>query len=122
MSSTSEHAIVYFDSKTITWIGNRSEDPSLNKSDDANNILQGSDLSLLDILSSLQKDENSFNIMRAHSISTSTAGLINTSGNITFVGKTQTSIGSTLDDFWKQRLNLEVLTVILKISFVLTLY
>ena len=98
VSSTSEYAIVYFDSKTITWIGNRSEDHSLNKSDDANNILQGSDLSLLDILSSLQKDENSFNIMRAHSISTSTAGLINTLGNITFVGKTQTSIGSTLDD------------------------
>ena len=58
VSSTSEHAIDYFDSKNITGIHNMSEDPSLNRSDDANNILQNSDLSLLDILSSLQKDES----------------------------------------------------------------
>ena len=46
VSSTFEHAIVNFDSKNITLIGNRSEDPSLNKSDNANDILQDFDLSL----------------------------------------------------------------------------
>ena len=55
MSSTSEHTIVYFASKNITLICNRSEDPSLNKSDNANDILQDFDLSALDILSSLKK-------------------------------------------------------------------
>lgn len=58
--STSEHAIDFFDSKNITRIDNRSEDASLNKSDDANNIFHKPDLSLLDILSSLQKDESFF--------------------------------------------------------------
>ena len=54
--------------------------------------------SLLDIFSSLQKDESSSDIMSPPSTSTSTAELINTSGNITIVGNTQTYIGSTLDD------------------------
>ena len=40
ISSTSEDAMDYFDSKNITGIGNRSDDASLNKSDDPNNILQ----------------------------------------------------------------------------------
>ena len=64
--------------------------------DDAN-ILQDSDLSLLDILSSLQKGESSSDIM-SPSISISTAGLINTSGNITIAGSTQTSVVRTSDD------------------------
>ena len=55
VSSTYEHAIDYFDSRNITRIDNRSENASLNKSDDANNILQDSDFSLLDIFSSLQR-------------------------------------------------------------------
>ena len=40
VSSTSEDAMDYFDSKNITGIDNWSDDASLNKSDDANNILQ----------------------------------------------------------------------------------
>ena len=54
--------------------------------------------SLLDIFRSLQKDESSSDIMSPPSKSTSIAELINTSGNITIVGNTQTYIGSTLDD------------------------
>ena len=54
--------------------------------------------SLLDIFSSLQKDESSSDIMSPPSTSISTAELINTLGNITIVGNTQTYIGSTLDD------------------------
>ena len=64
--------------------------------DDAN-ILQDSDLSLLDILSSLQKGESSSDIM-SPSISISTAGLINTSGNINIAGSTQRSVVRTSDD------------------------
>ena len=83
--------IYVFDIKNITGIDNRSEDASLNKSNDVYNILQDSDLSLL-ILSLLQKEERFSDIMGPPSISTSTAGLINTSGNITIVGNTQTYI------------------------------
>ena len=96
VSSTSEHAIVYFDSKNITWIGNRSEDPSLDKSDDANNISHGSDLYLLNIYIAHCRKMKTLLILWV--LIPSTAGLINTSGNIIFVGKTQTSIGSTVDD------------------------
>ena len=98
VSSTSEHTINYFDSKNITGIDNRFEDVSLNKRDDANNISQDSGLSLLDILSSMQKGEGTSNIMSPPSMSTSTAGLINTSDNITIVGSTQTFVGRTSDD------------------------
>ena len=96
--STSEHAIDFFDSKNITGIDNRSEDASLNKSDDANNILQDSDLYLLDMISSLHKVESSSDIMSPPSMSASTAGLINTLRNIAMVGSTQTSIGRSSDD------------------------
>ena len=100
VSSTSEHviAIDFFDSKNITGIDNRSEDTSLNKSDDASDILQDSDLCLLDILSSLHKGESSSDIMSPPSMSTSTAGIINTSGNLTMVASTQKSVGDTSDN------------------------
>ena len=100
VSSTSEHviAIDFFDSKNITGIDNRSEDTSLNKSDDASDILQDYDLCLLDILSSLHKGESSSDIMSPPSMSTSTAGIINTSGNLTMVASTQKSVGGTSDN------------------------
>ena len=98
VSSTSEHAIDSVDSKNITGIDNKSEYSSLDKSDDANNVLQDPDLSFLDILTSLHKCGSSSNIMSPPSMSASTAGLINTSGNMTMVGSTQTSVGRTLDD------------------------
>ena len=62
MSSTSKHAIDFFESKNITGTANRSDDTSLKKTDDGN-ILQDCDLSLLDILSLLQKDESCSDIM-----------------------------------------------------------
>ena len=44
------------------------------------------------------KGERSPDIMSPPSMSTSTAGLINTSDNVAIVGSTQTSVGCTLDD------------------------
>ena len=60
--------------------------------------MQDSDLPLLDILASLHKDGISSVIMSPPSMSTSTAELINTSGNITMVGSTQTSLGRIWDE------------------------
>ena len=50
------------------------------------------------MLTSLHKRGSSSDIMSPPTMSTSTARLINTSGNITMVGSTQTSVGRTSDD------------------------
>ena len=56
-------------------------------------------MSLLDILSLLQKEKISSDILNPPPMSTTTAGLINTSGNIAIVGSTQTSACRTSDNY-----------------------